>query len=200
MHGANTSCFPGPQPFGQSSVTWVRAATEQGIARGLAREETGCSSPSVRCKTTSSGAIIARGFPERCLLGGVGCSRSGTSPPCRDSPQSWLLSHPARSRWIFQFSSLDGAGDSTAPGWSLPCPMALHPDSSSAPHPLPTSFIDPCIPGTPIYRYLPDRSHTFICTSCIQCPRLQPLHCPRCWENPWDRVPGEVGFSIPRTD
>lgn len=112
---ANTFCSPGPQPLGQSSVMWVRAASQQGIARGLARQETRCSSPSLRCKTTSPGEIIATSFPKCCPR--VDLAVLAREPPHRrDSSQNWLLSHPTRSRWIFQFSSLDGAGDSTAPG------------------------------------------------------------------------------------
>lgn len=94
------------------------------------------------------------------------------------------------------------------PDEALPCPMGLHPDGSSAPYALPTSFIDPCspsaphlpphIPYSPLHprhthnHYVPYRSYTFLCTSFIQCPPLHPLHSPRCWENPWDVLPGEL--------
>lgn len=129
------------RPASLAPSLWVRAqlhGSEQGIARGRAREETRCSSPSLCCKTTSPKAITARGFPKRCPLDGFGCSCWGTSPPRWDSSQSCLLFHPARSRWIFQFSSLDGAGDSTAPRWNSTLPHGPAPRQllcpSSTPH------------------------------------------------------------------
>lgn len=150
------------RPASLAPSLWVRAqlhGSEQGIARGRAREETRCSSPSLCCKTTSPKAITARGFPKRCPLDGFGCSCWGTSPPRWDSSQSCLLFHPARSRWIFQFSSLDGAGDSTAPRWN-----------STLPHgPAPRQLLCPSSTPHILYRPLhPRRTHL----------PLSPLHIP----------------------
>lgn len=92
-------------------------------------------------------------------------------------------------------------GTQTAPLPLIHFPYPLWTPAAHLPLTCPhTSLIAPCIPGTPIYHCLPYRSYTLPCTSFIHCPPLHSLHCPRCWGNPWDTLPGELGFSIPRTD